>query len=383
MTVFKGYMKITKRNIGVTLLYFAIFFAMAIAMQEAYKSQNLDNFTSVKVDMAVVDEDQGQLADLLKTYLKEIHNVKEFTTDEKVLQEEMFYGNIEYIVRIPEHLEDKVILEGESLKVTSKPASYTGFYVDQQINSFLNEIRTYKAAGFTNEEIKDVIFDGEKLELNIVDFSGHGGVEPLHSALFRFLPYIMIAALSYILSYILFSFNDPDVQKRMRASAISQRRQTLEGLLAFGVIGLAFWCLCVGFSAVIYGKGFFEDGLLIYYLINSLILMVVSLSIAFLVGLLVKGSAAINGIVNVVSLGMSFMCGVFIPLGMLSDSVKKVGQFLPVYWYEIINDLLAKSGKLSDSMKTTIYKGYGIQLLFAAACIFMALAVSRLKRQEK
>ncbi|HIU75129.1 MAG TPA: ABC transporter permease [Candidatus Pelethocola excrementipullorum] len=381
MTVFKGYMKITKRNLGMVFLYFIIFYTMAVAMQNTYESQELDNFSAVKIDMAVVDEDQGELAQLLESYLNEIHNVKAYS-DEDSLQEEMFYSNIEYIVRIPKDLEKKVILGGETVTVTAKPGSYTSFYVDQQINSFLNSLRTYKAAGFSDVEIKEIIHSGDEAELNLVDFGGRGGVEPQHSFMFRFLPYIMIAALSYVLSYILSAFNNPDTRNRMRASAISQRRQMLESFLAFCVIGLCFWCLCMGFSVLVYGKAFLEDSLLVYYLINSLVLMVVALSIAFLIGLLVKGNAAINGVVNVISLGMSFVCGVFVPLAALGSSVKKIAQFMPVYWYEIINDMLAKSGKLSETMKVTIYKGYGIQLLFAAACICTALAVGRLKSQE-
>lgn len=35
MTVFKGYMKILKQNMGLVIMYLAIFFSVALAMQAA------------------------------------------------------------------------------------------------------------------------------------------------------------------------------------------------------------------------------------------------------------------------------------------------------------------------------------------------------------
>lgn len=42
----------------------------------------------------------------------------------------------------------------------------------------------------------------------------------------------------------------------------------------------------------------------------------------------------ISLIVTPVSLGISFMSGVFVPLSMLGSTVKKIARFIPVYWYE-------------------------------------------------
>jgi len=382
MRVFKGYMKITSRNIGTMLMYFIIFFTMAVFMQKTYTSEELDNFAAVKNKVAIVDEDKGNLARLLKEYLKDVHHVKEYSHDEELLQEEMYYGNIEYIVWIPKDFEQKLISGEAAVKETARPGTYSGAYVEQQISGFLNHLRTYKAAGFSDEEIEKAIQEREKSIVKLADPNGNGGAASMHSYLFQFLPYIMIAALSYVLSFILAAFNNKDVKNRMRASAISGRREALESFLAFAVIGLGFWCMCMLFTAILYGKEFTGDVLLPYYLMNSLALLVVALSISFLVGNTVKDKVAINGVVNVLSLGMSFLCGAFIPLSMLSVEVKKVAVFLPVYWYEKINDLLSVSGRLSDSMKITIWKGLGIQLLFAAACLGVGLAVTKLKRQE-
>ena len=54
-------------------------------------------------------------------------------------------------MRIPEDFYEKCISEGKELEVTMIPGSYTGIYVDQQINSFLNNAAVYQKAGFTKK----------------------------------------------------------------------------------------------------------------------------------------------------------------------------------------------------------------------------------------
>ena len=60
---------------------------------------------------------------------------------------------------------------------------------------------------------------------------------------------------------------------------------------------------------------------------------------------------------------------------------KTVAHFLPVYWYEISNNLLNNSAVLTQAQRQLLYRSYGIQLLFAAAIFCIALVVSKRMRQ--
>lgn len=44
MTVFKGYMKILKKNIGLVIIYLVIFFSVAMALQAAASKEHLEDF---------------------------------------------------------------------------------------------------------------------------------------------------------------------------------------------------------------------------------------------------------------------------------------------------------------------------------------------------
>lgn len=90
MTVFKGYMKILKKNIGLVIIYLVIFFSVAMALQAAASKEHLEDFEKARVDIAVADNDQSTLSHALTDYLKTIHNVSEISSDPSVMQEELF-----------------------------------------------------------------------------------------------------------------------------------------------------------------------------------------------------------------------------------------------------------------------------------------------------
>lgn len=152
MTVFKGYMKILKKNIGLVIIYLVIFFSVAMALQAAASKEHLEDFEKARVDIAVADNDQSTLSHALTDYLKTIHNVSEISSDPSVMQEELFYRNAEYIVQIPKDFYKTCIVQDNPISVTKIPGSYTSFYIDQQINAWLNNVRTYIASGFSQKE---------------------------------------------------------------------------------------------------------------------------------------------------------------------------------------------------------------------------------------
>lgn len=81
-------------------------------------------------------------------------------------------------------------------------------------------------------------------------------------------------------------------------------------------------------------------------------------------------------------MGMSFTCGVFVSMSVLGKGVRAFAHFLPVYWYEIVNEIIGSNAEFTVAQKTTIFQGIGIQLLFAAAILSAGLAVSKYKEQE-
>ena len=101
------------------------------------------------------------------------------------------------------------------------------------------------------------------------------------------------------------------------------------------------------------------------------IFMIVALSMAYLIGLLVKNETSISMVGNILGLGCSFLGGIFVPISMLSEGVIRLAHFLPTYWYtQAIN--------LEDL--TLRFQYMGIQLVFACMFFVVGAAVMHLKR---
>ena len=49
MTVFKGYMKILKKNFGLVIMYLVIFFSVALALQAAAGKEGGDSYQSKSI----------------------------------------------------------------------------------------------------------------------------------------------------------------------------------------------------------------------------------------------------------------------------------------------------------------------------------------------
>ena len=374
-------MKILKKNIGLVIIYLVIFFSVAMALQAAASKEHLEDFEKTRINLAIADQDDSTLSHALTEYLKTIHNVYRISAEPTVMQEELFYRNAEYIVQIPKDFYETCIVDENPLSVTKVPGSYSSFYVDQQIDAWLNSIRTYTAAGFSQKEAAAAALEQSVSEVTMYHDEETAVETPGYTYYFRYIPFLFLAVLCYSMGYILLAFRKEDIQKRMLASAISTRRQNLEGLLAMFTISLLLWLIAVVGAGVMYGKELLTSKVLGYYLLNTFLMLTIALSLAYLIGLFMKNINMLNGISNIISLGICFLSGVFVPMNIMDKKVLMVAQFLPVYWYENVNETLSRYHVVSGKVAVDIWKSMGIEVMFTFALLALILAVSKYKRQ--
>ena len=94
-----------------------------------------------------------------------------------------------------------------------------------------------------------------------------------------------------------------------------------------------------------------------------------------------KNKNAVNGIVNVVALGSSFLCGAFVPVEWLPNSVLTVAHILPSYWYIQTNERLKTMEVLNFETLRPILFNMGMLLVFALVFTVAANVVSRARRK--
>lgn len=386
MTVFKAYFAIIKRNILMILMYIGIFAGIAIAIQASLSTTGIQSgFNSLKVKVAVIDRDGGILADTLKQIIKREQKLVEIRDDPLVIQEELFYGNLEYIVIVPEGAEARLLSGEKTISGISVPNSTSSFYVESQVNSVLNQVRVCVAGGMSMDEAcaRASEISGISGQTELVDLNGNAGIRPDYNYYWGYMPYAFLGATVMTMSIVVMEFKKKDIRRRMQSSAVPFFMQNLAAVVSFAAVGAGIWATCVILQVFMYRGGIFTSTNAIFYLLNSIVFMIVSLSLGYLAGFLAKGPASLNGINNVISLGLCFLGGIFVPMEMLGKDVEKVAQFLPTYWYSKINGLLGDYERLGPDMTHTIWLGLLIQLLFASACFGIALAVRRMQLQEK
>ena len=139
MTVFKGYFLIIKRNLFTILMYIGIFVGVTAMIQLSYSSGGVkDGFSAAKINVAILDRDGGELSSMLGKLMEEQQNLVEIEDEEQVIQEKLFYGDVEYVLVIPQGVEERLTKGENAVQSMTVPDSISAYYVEEQVNSALN-----------------------------------------------------------------------------------------------------------------------------------------------------------------------------------------------------------------------------------------------------
>lgn len=153
MTVFKVYFLIIRRNFAAILMYIGIFAGIAVAIQASFRHTGMtEGFSAMKLDVAVVDRGGGILSETLQEVLGLQHDLVTIADDEQVIQEELYYGNVKYVLIVQDKALEKLQAGEQAVQSITVPGTIAAYYVEAQVNAFLNEIRTALAGGFSPEE---------------------------------------------------------------------------------------------------------------------------------------------------------------------------------------------------------------------------------------
>ena len=358
--------------------YFGIFTAICLLIANVMGTSQGQMFRPESVDVSVADLDGSPLSEAVTEMLSrnnQVTRTAEF--DRGQMAEDLYSRMTQYVLVIPEHFQEDFSEGGGTLQVTSVPDSPAGYYLNSQIDAFFNQIRVYISAGFSLEDAAGRVLElsGQEPDVTLLN-TGETEIKS-YAVAFQYLPYIYLAVLIYSVSYVLKAFRKRDIRLRLISSPIPAGRQFLQGGAAFLLLFLVFWALTMMLPLLFGGLEFFTSAQFPWYTANTLLLLADSASLAFLIGTLIQDDNAINAMANIIGLGCSFLCGVFVPLELLSENVRQFSRFLPFYWYEIINEELGTHPGITPEMSSELFWGFLIQATFALAFFCLTLAVNR------
>lgn len=380
MTVFKTFLKILNKNKFIIILYtmFLIFFG-GFNMQT---SESNINFVASKPDIMIVnyDEEKGITKDLIK-YIEENSNVVDLKNNEDAINDALFYRDVNYVVYIPKNY-NKDFMDGKNPEIEIKSTGdYQSSFAEMLLSRYIKVANIYQKSINSEEELISKINEtlSKKSE---VEITSKLDINILSKATFyyNFANYSIMACLIYVICLILAIFKDIKIQKRTIISSTNYKTLNRQLLLSNSLFSIILWMIYVVLSFILVGDIMFSiHG--IFYLINSFVFTICATTIALFIGNIVSNKNAISGIVNVIALGSSFLCGAFVPMEWLPDGVIKIAHILPSYYYISNNEVLKTLELINLNTIKPILLNIIIILSFSIVFIILTNIVS--KRKQK
>jgi len=373
MIVFKTFLKILKKNIGIVALYTVILVAFGGFNMKT--SDNNMNFQDSQPSIYIINQDDHFITENLIQYMSKQCKIVKLSYDKNAIADALFYREVSYIIRIPQGYGDDFLNGKNPQIVIESTGDYESSYADMLLSRYLNVANLYQQIYDDGKVIIHKINETLALQTDI-KMATQVDTTQLSQATFyyNFMNYSLLAGCVYITCLILSSFREEAISKRIAISSMNTKKHQLILLASNSLLALFLWLIYVLLSFILVGQVMFTvHGL--FYIFNSFIFTICSLTLAFLIAHLVSNKNIINGIVNVVALGSSFLCGAFVPIEYLPDIVLKIAHILPSYWYIQGNEWIETVETFHLISLKPFFVNIGIVLVFALVFIVMSHVV--------
>lgn len=379
MTVFSTILKILNKLKGMIILYTVILISITALNQT---SGSITEFEESKPDLIIVNEDSNdQVTKGFTDYLEEHCEIKDIDVDDKEkLDDALFYRDVNYVLYIPNNFGKDLLNDKNPVLEYKSTGDENASYCQMIIEKYIKTIKIYKDYYEGNElskKVSEVVENDTKVTLKTsLDTSSQSSM----TRYFNFLNYALLAGCVYCISMILASIKEENVRKRTIISSFNYKLFNRIVLMSLSVVIIGMWVMYMILGAILFKSNMLTlNG--IAFMLNSLIFALCSLCVGFLIGNITQNKNAIGGIVNVVALGTSFLCGCFVPFDYMPDYVIKIAHILPTYYF-VKNNELIKTIEIfeKDTVRPLLVNG-GIVVAFAIVFIIVTNLVSKKKQK--
>lgn len=373
MQVFKLFFKIARSKIGISLLFLGVFMAICFPMTRATRDQS--NFEETSLSLYIRDEDHSEASRRLVENLTAKNEIVELPHDSQKILDAMYYEIVDYALVIREGYEERLQnTDGDAadealFETYHMRESYAAAMMSLYLNDYVRSVRTRMTLGL---ELPEAITEAEKdlareVPVEIVadpekEIRDENFTESF-SVFFRLLTYIFVAVITNALCPILLSLNDGDRRKRIECSSVSVTSIVGQTFAGSAVLTVLIWLAFMICGMILYG-GFYKGQNCALAVFGAFLFAMLTAMFSIFLCSFRLSAVAVGMISQIVGLGMSFLCGAFLPQTMLDDKVLAVGRLLPGYWYVKAIDVL--SGAQTGTMRD-------IRICFAALAGFFLL----------
>ena len=376
MTVFKTILKILNKLKGMLILYTVMLISITTINQKS--GNNISNFEESKPDILIVNKDESNdITTNFVNYINKHSEIKDIdTNDEEKINDAIFYRDVNFVIYIPENFGNDLLNDkNPTLEYKSSGDEYSS-YSEMLVEKYMKMLLMYKDYYRGDElisKVNNVLETETKVELKTtLDTSELSSI----TRYFNFLNYAFLAGCVYCISIILSSLKEENVRKRTIISSFNYKKYNRIVLLTNAIVIFVMWILYVILSVILF-KDFMISSNGLAYIANSFAFAICSLTIGFLIGNITQNKNAIGGIVNVVALGSSFLCGCFVPFEYMPEYAIKIAHIFPTYYFVLNNESIKTIEIFNfENIKGLLING-GIIIAYSLAFIVLTNYITK------
>jgi len=373
------------------LVYFLIFIGLSLVISTLTADTFSPDFSAMEPNFTVINRDgDSPLTGGLISHLRENGSEIIIDDDKNALQDAIFFRATDYIVFIPQGFRVRFLSGDPPILETVKTTDTAlGYYADSLVNQYLNQARIYLAAGGgqSEEALVSAILDDLSLEA-VAEKKQFGIIVPINQNFLMYNQlqcYILLVLVILCVTNITMIFRRPDLRMRNLCSPLKPRSMTGQQILGSALLSIFAWLLMTVIGLILYGADMdaVDKRVLGLIMLNTFIFTIMALALAALSGTFVRSPNSQNAVANILTLGLCFLGGVFVPASMLGEGILSVARFLPTYWNVTALEKISTLTSFEAGVMQPIWQAMLIQLAFAAAFFCVTLVLSKHLNQSE
>ncbi len=378
MIVFKNYFNIVKRHLGIIIMFSAISIGVAV-MNTSYTSTK--DYISVEPKIAIINYDDSELSNDLVDYITNQSEIVNVEDDKKAIQDALYLNKADSILIIPDNFGTNLMTGNKPNVSIKKSTQNVSEYTELLVNRYLKIAENYSKVGMNEKEIINNIEKDIQNEIEVkVSSENQSDMEKL-AVYYSFENYAFLSIFIFIIGTIMCIFNKETIRKRNNVSRLSPKSFSNQLFLGHMTLTLSICAIFILISIILYKDLMFTiNGLLL--ILNSLCFALTATSLAYLIGCLIKNENVISGIQNVVSLGLSFISGCFVPIEWIDTNIINFSKIFPSYWFIQGNYDITKLSNFNFETIQPILKNCGIILIFGVVYFLIGIIIVSKKQKN-
>ena len=352
-----------------------IFFAIAALFSTAGGN---DTFESETLRITVVNNSESETSEALIQYLSSSHEVEVMTEpDREHLEEQVFLMEIHGAVIIEENFEKQVKNGEPAVEIISDERATSAVQLESEISKFLMfaNAQFNEHGELDKETLQTALTDTVNVELNndtVIDTDENYTNAAAYT---NFAAYWLMLFIMLSVGNLMSEYNKPELQKRIISAPVSSTSSALQILGAQSLVGI-FAVLVMFFGLI----GLYYDRLegmpLAHIFVALMLIMAFTLALQYAINALTTNRFIVNGLANLVTLGLAFLSGIFIPIELFGDTAQRIAEFLPLYHFTQIY-------AAADITWSEAALSIGILLLYTVAFLIIGIIFSNQRKSTQ